>query len=127
MNSESSGATISSNEVVKTLERRVSEIIRPLVEVSLHMGWHQAATCGRKLEHDLHEQASRRHLSRVVIQQSIDIALVITRQGQKHRSPEGRALLAKVHREKECTQHLQTRNATLGLAIFEGPSMLVFP
>ena len=62
----------------------MSEIIRPLVEVSLHMGWHQAATCGRKLEHDLHEQASRRHLSRVVIHQSIDIALVYPlAQGQK--------------------------------------------
>ena len=64
------------------------------------MGWHQAATCGRELEHDLHEQASCRHLSRVVIQQSIDIALVITCQGQKHRSPEGRALLAEVDGER---------------------------
>jgi len=80
----------------------------------------------RKLEHDLHEQASRRHLSCVVIQKSIDIALVITSQGQKHRPPQKLALLTKVHREKECTQHLKSSNSTLGLAVLEGPRMLVF-
>ena len=40
--------------------------------------------------------------------------------------PEGRALLAKVHREEECTQHFQSSNSTLRLAVLEGPRMLVF-
>ena len=97
----SNGSTISSNGV-KSFERRVGKVICPLIEVSLHMRGHQATACGRKLEHDLHEQAGRRHFSRVVIKKPIDIALVVTSQGQKHRSPDRRALLAKVHRQEEC-------------------------
>ena len=66
---------------VKAFERRMSKVIRPLIEVSLNMRGHQAAAGGRELEHDLHEQSRSRHLSCVLIQESIDVALVITSQG----------------------------------------------
>lgn len=75
-----------------------------MVEVPFDTGGHQTAAMGCKLEHDFDEESSGWHLLGVVIEKSIDVALIVTCQWEHDCSSVGGTLLTKIHSQQQRPQ-----------------------